>query len=126
MLPSNVGVFLSNEPLAVISATASLHMANNNLFQTWAKELSDGHYAVAVLSTRTDGTPHEHTFTLTQVGIDKASSYSLYDLYEKKSVGKFLPKDDILVYVVPNGIRMFRVLPVSFEVVEGDLINLEF
>ena len=88
------------------------------LLQSWSRPLSNGHCAIAALSTRTDGTPYPHTFTLADVGISKASAYSLYDLYQKKNIGKFTPKDSITIYVVPNGIRMIRAVPVTVEVVE--------
>ncbi|CAK8692746.1 unnamed protein product [Clavelina lepadiformis] len=89
-----------------------------NGIQAWSRPLSEGHFAVAILSTRTDGTPTEVTFTLNELNIKQATSYALYDLFEMKTVGKFLNKDLIVTYVNPNGIKMFRASPVSMEIIE--------
>ena len=100
-----------------------------SVLQTWSKTLSNGHYAIAVFSTRTDGTPHESTFSLAELNITQADAYSLYDLYEKKSIGKFNVKDKISVYVVPSGIRMFRALPISLTAIESigiEVMDIEF
>uniref|UniRef100_H2ZPK5 Alpha galactosidase A C-terminal domain-containing protein n=1 Tax=Ciona savignyi TaxID=51511 RepID=H2ZPK5_CIOSA len=78
--------------------------------QVFSKPLNKGDYAVAVLSTRTDGTPHEITFTLAQLKVP-SGLYSMMDLFPPHQHGKYSADDKLTVSVDPNGVRMFRATP---------------
>jgi len=93
--------------------------------QTWARPLDRGDYAIAVLSTRTDGTPYTHAFALNQLNITKPVAYSLTDLFTHVNYGKFLTKDSISVRVNPNGIVMIRATPVQFDVPQFEFSEFE-
>nr|CAB3264191.1 alpha-N-acetylgalactosaminidase-like [Phallusia mammillata] len=125
--PEFVQILQNKEVIAVSQDPMGIQgkrWLNKDKIQTWSRPLQNGQYAVAVLSTRTDGTPYNHSFSLSQLGIP-SGAYDLLDLFPKKSMGKFLSKDQISVMVNPNGIVMMRATPVKFAVPLFDIEEWE-
>jgi len=86
------------------------HINSSSKIQGWSRPLARGQYAIAIVSTRTDGFPHKFTFNLAQLNITAAAHYQLYDVYDGESPKIFGVKDDITLYVNPNGIKMYFVV----------------
>lgn len=91
------------------------YINSNSKIQGWSRPLERGQFAVAILSTRTDGFPHKFTFTLSQLNITTSSHYMLYDVYDGKPAALHGVLDDITLYLNPNGIKMYFVAPTSLR-----------
>jgi hypothetical protein len=77
----------------------------------FAKPLSTGSVAVALLNTDDQGTPHNMTVSLQEAGL-KVTSARVRDLFEHRDIGVFSSK--VTLSVNPSGgIRLLLLAPVS-------------
>jgi len=76
--------------------------------QVWARPLSKGDVAVALVYSGDDGTPHRISFKLKDVGI-KSGVASIRDLFTHKDLGLFVNSFSTLVN--PHGVVMIRLTP---------------
>ncbi|HUZ57763.1 MAG TPA: glycoside hydrolase family 27 protein, partial [Hanamia sp.] len=89
-------------------------IADNGDQEVWVKSMSDGSYAVLLLNRGMDRA--FMTTTVEQVGLQKADSYKVVNLWEEGNSYQpksYSTKDLIRASVAPHGVAMFRVWPES-------------
>lgn len=108
----------------VLNHTAShdsLSTAENSVgmipgMEVWQRPLQGGEYAVAAVSTRTDGRPQHMHFTLSDAGLKAdVGSYLCVDLFDPNHRAvSYKLKETINLYIFPDSILMYRCYPEYF------------
>lgn len=84
----------------------------------WVRPLVHAEYAVAAVSFRRDGRPQHVHFTLEQIGLKSVGAtggYTCQDVFDPTHpIVTYTLKEQIVLYVPPNGIKMFRCYPLDF------------
>ncbi|CAI7993969.1 Alpha-N-acetylgalactosaminidase [Geodia barretti] len=93
------------------STTSHPHSPKETTLYVFAKPLSTGSVAVALLNTDDQGTPRNMTVSLQEAGL-KVTSARVRDLFELKDIGVFNSK--VTLSVNPSGgVRLLLLTPVS-------------
>jgi alpha-N-acetylgalactosaminidase len=93
------------------STTSHPHSPEETTLYVFAKPLSTGSVAVALLNTDDQGTPRNMTVSLQEAGL-KVTSARVRDLFELKDIGVFNSK--VTLSVNPSGgVRLLLLTPVS-------------
>jgi len=89
-------------------------ISDNGDQEVWVKPMSDGSFAVVLLNR--GGNEAFMTTTVEQVGLQKASSYKVVNLWDRGNQDQpksYSTNDLIRSSVAPHGVAMFRVWPES-------------
>lgn len=88
-------------------------LSKENGIEIWSRPINpvdgdDHSYAVAVLSQRSDGMPHEVVVVPKKLNMTYDGGYSVKDLFDGTDLGHFDPEDQIVVRVDPSGVVLLR------------------
>nr|XP_039259385.1 alpha-N-acetylgalactosaminidase-like [Styela clava] len=104
-------ISVNQDPLGIQGRRVKMDKTN---VQLWVRPLVGEEQAIAIFSTRTDGVPYEYYFTLSDLGIQKpASEYLMTDILDGTEQKVVEYTDTLSADVNPNGIRMFRAIPLK-------------
>lgn len=82
------------------------------ILQLWIRPLIGDEYAIAIMSTRIDGTPSGYAFSIAELEIkNPAPNYLLVDIMDDDESKIYSQTELIHTLVNPSGIRMYRATP---------------
>ncbi|CAG9795582.1 unnamed protein product [Diatraea saccharalis] len=76
----------------------------------WTRELSQGAYAVAFVSHRTDGAAYVYRYTLKDIKLPE-QIYDVQDLYHEEPHRIATPNEEFAVKLNPTGVKFYKFVP---------------